>query len=317
MRSSLDQIVRYLFCPDDKTPLEARTDALTCSQCGRFYPLLAGKVASLLPRKRAVPCANRQYALEYESQFHRGFETGDQSMAWGTRETSSARWILKRERQRRAVLSVLQETARPLDELVLCDVSAGVGDYTLAYSRHFKWVLHCDLSVDSLQYAFRRAQRMGVTNVFFLRVDYFALPFCRSLDRILCLDTLIGGRDHETALLGQVHDALAPEGKALVDFHHWWHNPLRRLGLLPQNFGRNRSYTRRQTERLLRECGIEGWRLIRFYQEFEETNPPGKRLASLLPATRLMYEFGRSASRSPNPRTPHVRLAPVTSGEGK
>jgi SAM-dependent methyltransferase/uncharacterized protein YbaR (Trm112 family) len=291
MRTSLDQIVRYLFCPDDKTPLDCRTDTLTCSQCGRSYPLLGERMASLLPREPAVRTANREYAQSYQLQFHRAVETGDESMAWGTPETSPPAWIRKRERQRRAVFSVLEDTARPLDELVLCDVSAGPGEYTLAFSRHFKWVLHCDLSVDSLQYALRRCLRMGITNVFFLRVDYFALPFCFSLDRILCLDTLIRGTDHEKALLRQIREALAPQGRALVDFHHWWHNPLRRLGLLPQNFGQNRSYTRRQSETLLRESGVEQWRLIPFCQEFEPTNPKYKGLASVMPATRLMYEF--------------------------
>src|SRR5260370_29930293 len=118
------------------------------------------------------------------------------------------------------------------------------------------------MSVDSLQYARRRSRKMDVANVFFLRVDYFALPFCQSLNRILCLDTLIRGRDHEKALLGQIQGALAGEGSAIVDFHYWWHNPLRRLGLLPQNFGLNQSYTRRDSERLLWESGIEDWRYI-------------------------------------------------------
>ena len=291
MRSSLDQIVRYLCCPDDKSPLDSRTDTLTCSQCGRSYPLLGDGIASLLPREPAVPAANQEYALAYKQQFHRAFETGDESMAWGIRETSPPAWIRKRERQRRAVFSVLKQSAQPLHELVLCDVSAGPGDYTLGYARHFKWVLHCDLSVDSLQYALRRCRQMGIGNVFFLRVDYFALPFCRSLDRILCLDSLARGKDHEQAVLRQIQGALDPDGRAIVDFHHWWHNPLRRLGLLPQNFGQNRSYTRRQSETLLRESGIKKWKLIRFYQEFEPTEPRHKRLALVLPATRLMYEI--------------------------
>ena len=100
MRSSLDQIVRYLCCPDDKSPLDSRTDTLTCSQCGRSYPLLGDGIASLLPREPAVPAANQEYALAYKQQFHRAFETGDESMAWGIRETSPPAWIRKRERQR-------------------------------------------------------------------------------------------------------------------------------------------------------------------------------------------------------------------------
>ena len=137
---------------------------------------------------------------------------------------------------------------------------------------------------------------MGLENIFFLRVDYFALPFCRSLDRLLCLDTLIRGEDHEKDLLNQIERAISSEGRAIVDFHHWWHNPLRRLGLLRQNFGENRSYTRSGAEGLMRECGIRGTRLVRFHQEFEPQSPFSKGFGWLLPATRLLYEFGCAAS---------------------
>jgi len=190
----------------------------------------------------------------------------------------------------RAVLSLLINEGVLFEDRILCDVSAGVGDYALSYARHFKWVLHCDLSVDALCYALARSRRMGLQNVFFLRVDYFALPFRRSIDRLLCLDTLIRGEDHEKALLNQIQRAISDEGHAIVDFHHWWHNPLRRLGLLRQNFGANRSYTRSGAEGLMRECGIRGQRLVRFCQELEA--PFSKGLSWLLPATRLLYEFG-------------------------
>src|SRR5437588_12406891 len=95
MRSSLDQIVRYLCCPDDKSPLDSRTDTLTCRQCGRSYPLLGDGIASLLPREPAVPAANREYDLAYKQQFHRALETGDGSRARGRPETTPAGWIAR------------------------------------------------------------------------------------------------------------------------------------------------------------------------------------------------------------------------------
>jgi SAM-dependent methyltransferase len=137
---------------------------------------------------------------------------------------------------------------------------------------------------------------MCISNVIFLRVDYFALPFCRSLDCVICFDTLIRGWDHETVLLAKIRSALSDGGKALVDFHNWWHNPLRRLGLLPQNFGQNRSYTRRRAEELLRKVGIEEWRMEPFRQEFDPSSRLKKRLSSLVPPTRLIYEFGGTPS---------------------
>jgi SAM-dependent methyltransferase len=190
----------------------------------------------------------------------------------------------------------MQSDGAPLKDLILCDISAGIGDYTLSYAQHFKGVLHCDLSLNALRYASAKCRRLGTQNVFFLRVDYFALPFNRTIDRLLCLDTLIRGEDHEKALLGQIQKALAYQGRAIIDFHHWWHNPLRRLGLLPPNFGSNRSYARTGAEGLMRECGIDNWRLVRFHQELEPSSRYAQGLSWLLPATRLIYEIGSAFS---------------------
>jgi SAM-dependent methyltransferase len=296
MRASTEKIVASLCCPDDQKSLRSGNGALECSQCGRVYPVWEGEIIELLPKNPAEPPSNPEYAADYQRQFHHNFENRDDSIPWGLREARSPSWKLHRERQARRVLSILRSDGAPLQDLILCDVSAGVGDYTLSYARHFKWVLHCDLSVEALRYASGRFRRMGLENVFFLRVDYFALPFSRSIDRLLCLDTLIRGRDHEKALLNQIQSAISGQGRAIIDFHHWWHNPLRRLGLLRQNFGNNSSYVRSGAEGLMRECGIEDWKLVRFYQELEPADPFSKGLSWMLPATRLVYEIGAALS---------------------
>jgi SAM-dependent methyltransferase/uncharacterized protein YbaR (Trm112 family) len=309
MRISTQEIASSLCCPDDRGPLCSVNGAFQCSQCGRIYPIREGEIIELLPEKPVEPWSNPEYAAEYGQLFHKSFENGKEAIPWGLHEPSPPSWKLHRDRQARAVLSLLERDRAPLQDLTLCDVSAGVGDYTLSYARHFKRVLHCDLSVDALRYASAKCRRMDVENVFFLRVDYFALPFTRSIDRLVCLDTLIRGEDHEKALLGQIQKALSSQGRAVIDFHHWWHNPLRRLGLLRQNFGNNRSYARGGAEGLMRECGIDNWRLDRFHQEFEPTSPFAQGLSRLLPATRLVYEIasalsGPTPSDSVEPRPP-------------
>ena len=296
MRFSTEEIASRLCCPDDQRSLRSKDASFECRHCGRIYRAWEGEILELLPSKPVASLSNPKYTADYHLEFHRTFEAREDAIPWGVREAQSSAWRLHRERQVRTVLSMLRRDGVPLQDGILCDVSAGVGDYTLSCARHFRWVLHCDLSVDALRYALARSRRMGLRNIFFLRVDYFALPFRCSIDRLLCLDTLIRGQDHEKALLNQIEKAIASEGRAIVDFHHWWHNPLRRLGLLPQNFGNNRSYTRTGAEGLLRECGVEGWRLVRFYQEFAPESRSLKRLSWLLPATRLLYEFGSAAS---------------------
>jgi SAM-dependent methyltransferase len=300
MRASAEELASSLCCPDDQETLRAGSGALECNRCGRIYPAREGEILELLPKKPAEAQSNRQYAADYLRQFHRNFEDREEAVAWGLAEARSRSWKLHRERQAQTVLSLLTEGGTHLQDLILCDVSAGVGDYTLSYARHFKWVFHCDLSIDALRYASGRSRRMGLENVFFFRVDYFALPFSGSIDRLLCLDTLIRGKDHERVLLIQIQKALSGTGRAIIDFHHWWHNPLRRLGLLRQNFGNNRSYARRAAEDLMRECGIENWRLLRFCQELEPTSPKTRWLSWFLPATRLVYEFASAVSGPPS-----------------
>jgi ubiquinone/menaquinone biosynthesis C-methylase UbiE len=303
MRISTEELASSLCCPDDQEALRAGSGALECNKCGRVYSAREGEILELLPKKPAEAQANRQYAADYLRQFHRNFEDREEAVPWGLAEARSRSWKLHRERQAQTVLSLLTEGGTHLQDLILCDVSAGVGDYTLSYARHFKWVFHCDLSVDALRYASGRSRRIGLENVFFLRVDYFALPFSRSIDRLLCLDTLVRGKDHERALLIEIQKALSGVGRAIIDFHHWWHNPLRRLGLLRQNFGNNRSYARRGAEGLMRECGIENWRLLRFCQELEPTSPKTQWLSWFLPATRLVYEFASAVSGPPSSRS--------------
>jgi SAM-dependent methyltransferase len=262
-----------------------------------MYPIRRGPVLELLPSRPVEfrSSENPEYAGDYERAFRQPFEMREGVMPWGAPEISQPAWAAKRERQVDAVLRSLVG-----DEIfrspVLCDISAGCGQYTFALARHFKWVLHCDLSVDSLSYAARKSAQMGISNILFLRVDYFRMPFAHSLDRILCFDTLIRGKVHEEALLRQIRRALRPGGKATVDFHNWWHNPLRRLGLLPENFGQNRSYARTEAESLLRICGIDRWKFIRFCQEFDPASRMHRTLSPLIPPARLMFEFELSSS---------------------
>jgi ubiquinone/menaquinone biosynthesis C-methylase UbiE len=295
----IEKIASILCCPDDRKSLRPKDMALECCHCGRIYSVWEEEILELLPSQSAEPQSNPEYAADYQRQFHRTFETQEHAIAWGLLESRSASWKRHRQRQAQTVLSMLERGGVALRDLILCDISAGVGHYTLAYWPHFKWVLHCDLSIEALRCSRDRFRRMGCDNVFLLRVDYFALPFSRSIDRLLCLDTLIRGEDHEKALLNQIQRAISDEGRAIIDFHHWWHNPLRRLGLMRQNFGSNRSYTRSGAEDLMRECGIRDQRLVRFYQELEA--PFSKGFSWLLPATRLLYEFGCAASGHASP----------------
>lgn len=293
MPRTIEAIQHFLSCPDDGQPLHLAAAQLLCKGCGRGFPLHEENLAEVLPSRpvRLPACASADYYSAYLKLFEQQFHEDNACLAWGAEETATPAWIRKRRRQ---VLAMEPLVAEGIDRSasVLCDIAAGAGYYTFAYARYFRFVLHCDLSVENLSYARRKARERKLENVFFLRIDYFQPPFRRSLDSVLCLDTLIRGEKYDLLLLKSIATCLKPTGKAFVDFHNWWHNPLRRVGILPENFRSNKSYRRAETEDLLRTADFREATVFSFVQEFDPGSRLDKVCAKMLPSTRIIYRVG-------------------------
>jgi SAM-dependent methyltransferase len=290
MSGKLRTILDLLSCPDDGQPLRLASTQLLCSGCGRNFPLHGEYLAEILPSRPAqLPAsASADYRRAYLMLFDQQFQKDNTCLAWGAEETATAAWIRKRRRQVIAVHPLVAEGAER-GASVLCDIAAGAGHYTFSYASYFRSVLHCDLSVENLSYASRKAHERNLENIFFLRIDYFQPPFRHSIDRLLCLDTLIRGEGHDSMLLKSIGGCLKPTGRAVIDFHNWWHNPLRRLGFLPDNFESNRSYSRSETKKLLSEAAFPDATLYSFVQEFNPRSPLGKFCSKAIPSTRIVY----------------------------
>ncbi len=241
-----------------------------------------------------LPGSSSKYEADYHEAFNQPFAWDPAAVAWGAPETFPPHWVARRERQVRLSQRLLAEGCDPRQTTV-CDLSGGAGYYSMAYAGQFKNVIHCDLSVDSINYVMERSQRRGLTNMAFVRIDYFRPPLRASLDRLICFDTLIRGEAHERMLLQSISRCLSPGGQALVDFHNWWHNPIRRLGLLRRNFPRG-SYSRRQLSTILPESGMGRREFFPFVQEFDQAGLMGKVGAKLVPATRLVYRCQGAAA---------------------
>jgi SAM-dependent methyltransferase len=132
---------------------------------------------------------------------------------------------------------------------------------------------------------------MGLENMVIVRADYLRPPFLNSIQQLTCLDSLIRGPWHDVRLLANIRQALVPGGSAVVDFHNWWHNPLRRLGLLRQNFGENRSYTKNEVQQMLKQAGIDEFVVSTFIQEADPHRLSARVLAQLMTATRFMVRL--------------------------
>jgi SAM-dependent methyltransferase len=256
---------RTIACPLDGGTLAVDGHVLVCTNCAAEYPLHGDRLADLTPPNRVVlPGSSGDYAAHYLAAAAEPYREGLEHAPWADPGSLNER---ARNRTLRHVDWSLRVLARsPSPPSVICDISAGPGNHTFAYARRYPLVLHCDISADALSYALARAERERVDNIVFLRVDYLFSPFPASLDAIVCFDTLIRGPLHEQALLAELLRSVRPGGLALVDFHNWWHNPVRRMGLLRDTFAGNTSYRRREVEALLRHAGAR-YELVPFHYE--------------------------------------------------
>jgi SAM-dependent methyltransferase len=290
--NTLQDLYKILNCPDDGGDLRLFSGSLECAQCRRQFPILANNMVELLPLAPVPSTGTSPYLSDYLDTRNQPFEWRPDSVAWGAPEHFPKAWVERKRRQVAAVRSLVVEGAEARN--LFCDFSAGAGYYTLAYasSKDWRWVVHYDLSVDSLTYAHRKAEKLGLENILFVRMDYLRPAFRRSLQRVVCLDSLIRGEWHEKLALEAIQSSLAPGGAAVVDFHNWWHNPIRRLGLLRNNFGPNRSYSKSETARLLASARIAQPQCFPFHQEIDPSSPLRSTVERMLPSTRWMYRFG-------------------------
>ncbi len=288
--NGLKELTPLLSCPDDHSSLAYHSCHLTCPLCRREYPIHGENFVDLLPGSISFYTnENPGYQSYYQREFSRPFRWMKNARAWGRSDLNTASWARKRFRQVRFVNNLLGRTP------IICDISAGSGNYTFDLVKRFPLVIHCDLSIENLNDVYRRMQAQDIKNLVLVRCDYFKLPFNHSMPQIICMDSLVRGQSHEMRLLSSLLSALAKKGSILTDFHNWWHNPLRRLGLLPENF--DTSYTRCQAEILLKNAGIKNWDYYPFHQEI----PPEKKrgfLKKIIPPTRLLYRVENNENSS-------------------
>jgi SAM-dependent methyltransferase len=287
------EIARCLVCPDEGASLAPGSAGLRCLSCSRIFPFRKPNLLEILPSKQ-VAISTSEVPFEYESAYTQAYsgawESSDDALPFGASETSSAKMMTRREHHTEEVFRLLREAPGDANG-VFCDLSAGAGHTTFVAAQHSRLVFHCDLSAAAVRYASAKATRMGLDNMVIVHADYFRPPFRNSIQQLTCLDTLIRGPWHEERLLASIRQSLASGGSAVVDFHNWWHNPLRRLGLLRQNFGENRSYSKREVLRLLKQAGFDDFAIRGFIQEADPHGLSAKVLRRLVPATRFMVRL--------------------------
>ena len=291
-RAARTETVRSLFrCPDDSGELSSAEGGYRCERCARGFPVRPNGVLELLAARRTeLPPSEDPLVADaievYERLFAEEWREQESPQPWGHWDTLPPRM----RRHYRRMQRIVNEIA-PREGAVCLDISAGNGTLSRPLRERFETFVAADLSVAAVNWL---SLDPGVIVV---RADYLRSPYKpESFDFVLCTDTLVYGRAHEERLLASLWSAVAPDGAALLQFHHRpHHNPL----TPPVTVGYTREEMCAMLQRLTPPPTV---RLHPFYQEFDE-NLRGGGLAALarrvFPATRYFIEARKPRASSP------------------
>lgn len=213
--AELDNIIHLLCCPDDYAKLLIEDGSLlSCSRCGRHF-IINENIIDLRPSSKADVGEENLVSAKYHQLYHNLLDTGS----------------LGKDRPPFGLVSrsvspgFFQETATHLQERMskdffVCDVGAGSGDYSIELAKSCKLIFHCDLDVNAIAVAHNNAMAKGICNIFFVRCDYFHLPFIpRGLDYVYAIDVLERGTKHDRHLLGEMVRITKIGGHVAFDCH--------------------------------------------------------------------------------------------------
>jgi SAM-dependent methyltransferase len=287
LAEKIQLIEEAVCCPDCLTKIKYTDSAFTCTQCNRQFPYKDGILEML-------PAAPINYAFDKRSGHHEGIykrlfhtkrEEANLEKSWATPELVPTKWLRTKMGHVNFIKGLIEKNTS--SRHLFCDFSGGSGYYTFEFYKLFRWIFHCDLSIESMLYTKKKADEKGIDNIIFIRTDYTRPPFNGSLDIVFCGDSLIYSPFHEGLVVKGIHQAVKPDGHAIFDFHNWWHNPLRRLGLMSNPFGECYSYSKKQTDDMVSHL-FPTFTYHKYYQEFAN----GQRasiIPSFFPGTRHTY----------------------------
>ena len=208
------QIIQFLACPNDKNDLEIHPSFLSCPKCKQKFNIISENVIDFVTKNKfniETSVTSNHYSSYYEDLKTLGHSSEDTKRLWGLKKHKLFQgYVKKRSRQFQHVIK----------NSIVCDVGASIGDYSFEFAKQSEIVFHCDLDLESILYASKIAKDKKLKNMFFIRCDYFFLPFKNnSLPTITCIDILMRGPEHDNKLLDNLTNCLSLNGLLLMDFH--------------------------------------------------------------------------------------------------
>lgn len=211
--SILDLALQFLACPNCSGTLYLSHDTLACQSCKTEFKILNENTIELVAQdsfKFKTTETTEAYS-EYSDLRNIGHPISEEMRLWGWESKYGISGFVTKLRN--TIISMVQNE-------IICDVGAGVGNYSLHFAKKAKLVFHCDLDLEAINVASQQAKKQNLKNMLFIICDYLYLPFrSNSLSCITSIDVLEKGREHDTKLIEQISSKTTLGGLVIVDFH--------------------------------------------------------------------------------------------------
>jgi 2-polyprenyl-3-methyl-5-hydroxy-6-metoxy-1,4-benzoquinol methylase len=209
----IDYSLPFLTCPNCSESIINNKKTLHCSSCSSDFQILDENIIDLVSHNSfdfKTNASSESYS-EYSDLRNLGHPTEEKARLWGLESKFGISGFVFTLRNK--IISLLEDE-------IICDIGAGVGNYSLFFANQAKFVFHCDLDLEAILSAAKEAKKQKINNILFIRCDYLYLPFrSNSLDCITSIDVLEKGYEHDSKLIEQISQKLISNGKYIIDFH--------------------------------------------------------------------------------------------------
>lgn len=205
-------LVELLSCPDDKSSMTLYDNELECNECKRKFHI-DENFLDIRPKNKIDAVNDEEqitYSDYYTSLFQNG-DPGDEGTFGLSSHSVSAGFVTE-------TLNHLKKNITSND--VVCDIGAATGDYSVYLAKRCKLMIHCDLDINGLLIARKKAIQEKVNNILFLRCDYFQMPFrSGKIDLSYSIDVVERGILHDKKILKEMSRIVKPRGTLIFDYH--------------------------------------------------------------------------------------------------
>ena len=196
MSLNTSKYLSFLVCPNDGNNLEFSNDEIKCTSCLTKFPIIEENIIELVSSKSfdiTTSDTESSYSKYYSDLRNLGHPEQEKMRLWGLESKSGF------------VQSMIKKIKEFTENKIVCDVGAGVGNYSISIAKHAEFVFHCDLDMESIAAAKKRAKEKQIDNILFVRSDYLSLPFkINIIPCVTCIDVLERGREHDNLLLEEL-----------------------------------------------------------------------------------------------------------------